>query len=194
MGDSRHMEPQRNAQETEIPPPTTTSTNPVSPPADFDAAERRVADAERRAEEENQRAEGYLALLKRERADFTNYRRRMEQERAEQVQVTTGNLMLSLLPILDDLERALADVPPGEMGASWVDGIRLIERSLRAALERAGLERIIAEGQPFDPREHEALMRAEAPDHKEGAVVHELRPGYRLGDRVLRPAQVSVAG
>src|SRR5690349_5188267 len=76
--------------------------------AALDETERRTADAERRADEEYRRAEGYLALLKRERADFTNYRRRVDQERAEQVRAATADLMLSLLPALDDLERALA--------------------------------------------------------------------------------------
>jgi molecular chaperone GrpE len=175
------MEPKRDSQRAE-------ATQLIA------AAERRATEATRRADEENQRAEGYLALLKRERADFTNYRRRMEQERAVQVQAAMGDLLLSLLPILDDLERALANVPASEMDESWVDGIRLIERSLRAALERVGLERINAEGQRFDPREHEALMQDQAPGRQEGEVVRELRPGYRLGDRVLRPAQVSVAG
>ena len=158
-----------------------------------DAIERSAVDAERRAEEEHRRAEGYLALLKRERADFTNYKRRVEQERAEQAQLATEGLILSLLPTLDDLERALAGIPLGETDVPWVNGIRLIERSLRSALERGGLERIGAEGARFDPRLHEALLQDDAPDRPEGEVVRELRPGYVLGDRVLRPAQVSVA-
>jgi molecular chaperone GrpE len=83
---------------------------------------------------------------------------------------------------------------PTELASSvWTEGIRLIDRALRAALERAGLERISAEGQPFDPRVHEALLQEDAPERTPGVVVRELRPGYRLGDRVLRPTQVSVA-
>src|SRR5438067_4494414 len=157
------------------------------------AAETRLQDAEARAEEEHNRAEGYVALLKRERADFTNYRRRVEQERAEQARAAAADLIGQLLPVLDDLERALRDVPAEMAGSPWVKGVRLIDRALRGALERAGLERISAQGQLFDPRIHDALLQEDAPDRAEGEVVRELRPGYRLGDRVLRPAQVSVA-
>ena len=156
-------------------------------------AETRVKDAEARAEEEHNRAEGYVAFLKRERADFTNYRRRVAQERVEQAQAAAADLIHQVLPVLDDLERALRAVPAELVGSSWAAGIRLIDRALRAALERAGLERISAEGQPFDPRVHEALLQEDAPERAPGVVVRELRPGYRLGDRVLRPAQVSVA-
>ena len=156
-------------------------------------AERRVRDAEGRADEEHRRAEGYLALLKRERADFTNYRRRIEQERAEQAEAATADLLRALLPALDDLERALHNVPAELAGSTWVQGIRLVDRALHEALERAGLARIRAAGQPFDPQLHEALLGEEAPGQAEGAVVRELRPGYRLGERVLLPAQVSVA-
>ncbi|HWE62712.1 MAG TPA: nucleotide exchange factor GrpE [Chloroflexota bacterium] len=178
------MEPQNGPREAEATAPGV---------ATDEETDRRATDAERRADEEASRAEGYLDLLKRERADFTNYRRRVEQERTEQTQAATTDLMLSLLPALDDLERALANIPPTEAGTPLAEGIRLIDRSLRAALERAGLERIRVEGQRFDPRVHEALVQDEAPDRQEGEVVRELRPGYRLGDRVLRPAQVSVA-
>jgi molecular chaperone GrpE len=156
-------------------------------------AETRVKDAEAHAEEEHNRAEGYVALLKRERADFTNYRRRVAQERAEQAQAAAADLIRQLLPVLDALERALRAVPTELAGNQWVAGIRLIERALRGTLEGAGLERISAEGQPFDPHVHEALVQEDAPERPAGEVVRELRPGYRLGDRVLRPAQVSVA-
>ena len=176
----------------------------VAPPASADAevarlhaalvdAETRVKDAEMRADEEHNRAEGYVALLKRERADFTNYRRRVEQERAEQAQAAAADLIRQLLPVLDALERALPAVPTELAGNQWVEGIRLIDRALRGTLERAGLERISAEGQPFDPQVHEALLQEDAPERTAGVVVRELRPGYRLGDRVLRHAEVSVA-
>src|SRR5439155_12784757 len=124
-------------------------------------AERRVRDAEGRADEEHRRAEGYLALLKRERADFTNYRRRIEQERAEQAEAATADLLRALLPALDDLERALHNVPAELAGSTWVQGIRLVDRALHEALERAGLARIRAAGQPFDPQLHEALLGEE---------------------------------
>ena len=117
----------------------------------------------------------------------------MEQERAEQAEAATADLIRALLPALDDLERALHNMPAELAGSTWAEGIRLVDRALREALERAGLARIRAEGQPFDPRLHEALLQEDAPGHAEGEVVRELRPGYRLGERVLRPVQVSVA-
>src|SRR5437660_161841 len=99
-------------------------------------AESRLRGAEARAEEEHNRAEGYVALLKRERADFTNYRRRVEQERAEQAQAAAADLMRELLPMLDDLERARRDVPAEMADNQWVEGIRLIDRALRGMLAR----------------------------------------------------------
>src|SRR5579875_888587 len=149
------MESQRDRQNPQdaapTPPEAPPNASPGPAPSDgeiarlraaLDDAERRVEEAERRAEEECRRAEGYLTLLKRERADFTNYRRRMEQERAAQAQAAAADLILALLPGLDDLERALADVPDELGGHAWVEGVRLVDRSLRAALGRAGLERI----------------------------------------------------
>ena len=177
----------------DVAPPASAAAELARLRAALAEAESRFRDAEARAEEEHNRAEGYVALLKRERADFTNYRRRVEQERAAQAHAAAADLIRQLLPVLDDLERALRDVPSQEAGSQWVEGIRLIDRALRGTLERAGLERISAEGQPFDPQVHDALLPEEAPDRAEGEVVRELRPGYRLGDRVLRPAQVSVA-
>ena len=188
------MEPHDKDKEPETMPPAASADAEVERlRAALAEAERRLMDAEGRADEEHRRAEGYLALLKRERADFTNYRRRMEQERAEQAEAATADLMRALLPALDDLERALHNMPAELASSTWAEGIRLVDRALREALERAGLARIRAEGQPFDPRLHEALLQEDAPGHAEGEVVRELRPGYRLGERVLRPAQVSVA-
>lgn len=188
------MEPQRDPREAEATAPDVTAdAEGERQHGALDEAECHASDAERRADEEYRRAEGYLSLLKRERADFTNYRRRVEQERADQVRAATAELILSLLPALDDMERALASISPEEAGAPLAEGIRIIDRSLRSALERAGLERIDAEGRPFDPQLHEALAHDAAPDRREGEVVRELRPGYRLGDRVVRPTQVSVA-
>src|SRR2546428_449040 len=133
-------------------------TPPAQPRCSCFAAERPVREAEASAEEEENRAEGYVALLKRERADFTNFRRRVEQERAAQARAAAADLIRQLLPVLDDLERALRDVPAQKAGSQWVEGIRLIDRALRGTLARTGLERISAEGQPFAPQVHDALL------------------------------------
>ena len=139
--------------------------------------------------EEKARAESNLAGWQRVQADFINYKRRVEQEIQEIGKLANANLVLNLLPILDDLERALASVPDDLAEVSWVDGIRLIDRKLRGALEAMGLSRIEAIGEPFDPNIHEAVMQAKG---KEGIVVEELEKGYMFQDKIIRPTKVVV--
>jgi molecular chaperone GrpE len=98
-------------------------------------------------------------------------------------------LIVNLLPVLDDLERALSSVSAKLAGLTWVDGIRLIHRKLKAVLEAQGLSEIHAEGQDFDPNLHEAVLHEEG---EEGKVTAELQKGYKLYDRVIRPAMVAV--
>jgi molecular chaperone GrpE len=132
-------------------------------------------------------------MAQRERADSQNYRRRAEQEKAEAFDRGRGEVLLQVLPVLDDFERALEALPAERREEDWVQGLMLIERKLRAALESTGLERIAAEGQPFDPWEHEAVLHEDRSDVEAGTVATVARQGYRLGGRVLRPAQVVVA-
>jgi len=139
--------------------------------------------------EEKAKAEEYLAGWQRAQADFVNYKRRVEQEKEEITKFANSNLMLTILPILDDLERALASIPPRLAKLGWVDGISLIERKLRASLEAQGLSQIKALGEPFDPNLHEA---ARLDKGKEGIVIEELSKGYKLHDRVIRPSKVVV--
>jgi len=139
--------------------------------------------------EEKAKAEANLAGWQRAQADFINYKRRGEQEKEEIGKFANSVFMLNLLPILDDLERAFISVPPHLAKLSWVDGIRLIERKLWATLEAQGLSQIKALGEPFDPNLHEAAMHGKG---KEGMVIEELQKGYKLHDRVIRPAMVVV--
>ena len=139
--------------------------------------------------EERARAEANLANWQRAQADFINYKRRSEQEREEISKFANSLLMLNLLPILDDFERALASIPPKLAGFTWVEGIMLIERKLQASLEAQGLSQIKALGEPFDPKLHEAAMHGKG---KEGIVIEELQKGYKLHDRVIRPTMVVV--
>jgi len=139
--------------------------------------------------EEKAKAEANLANWQRAQADFINYKRRSEQEREEISKFANSLLMLNLLPILDDFERALASIPPKLAGFTWVEGIMLIERKLQASLEAQGLSQIKALGEPFDPKLHEAAMHGKG---KEGIVTEELQKGYKLHDRVIRPAMVVV--
>jgi molecular chaperone GrpE len=148
-----------------------------------------LASLKKALEEEKVKTGDYLANWQRSQADFINYKRRTEQEREEVVKFANATLMLSLLPVLDDLERALENVSDKLAGMTWVEGVELIYRKLRAILEASGLSEIKAVGETFDPNLHEAVMEVEG---DEGKVVEELQKGYKLHDRVLRPTMVKV--
>ncbi len=139
--------------------------------------------------EEKEKAESYLANWQRAQADFINYKRRSEQEKEELSKFANLVLMLNLLSVLDDMERAFTSIPPKLAKLSWVDGIKLIERKLRASLEAQGLSPIKALGEPFDPHLHEAVRQDKG---KEGIVIEEVQKGYKLHDRVIRPSRVVV--
>jgi molecular chaperone GrpE len=139
--------------------------------------------------EEKEKAEKYLANWQRAQADFINYKRRGEQERAEVVNYANSTLILNVLPVLDDLERALASVPEEFAESPWVDGIRHIYRKLKGVLESHGVSAIEAEGKDFDPNLHEAVMTVEG---EEGKVIEELQKGYKLRSRIIRPTKVKV--
>jgi molecular chaperone GrpE len=139
--------------------------------------------------EEREKAQSYMRNWQRSAADFQNYKRRVEEERGETARFASAALVINLLPLLDDLERALQSVDAHLAGLTWIDGIRLIHRKFQAVLEMAGVQEIQAEGQPFDPAVHEAVSQAPGED---GKVVSVVQKGYRLGDRVVRPAMVIV--
>ena len=139
--------------------------------------------------EEKGKTERYLANWQRSQADFINYKRRCEQEKEEISKFSNAALMLSVLPILDDLERALASIPAKSAKLTWVDGVRIIERKVQASLEAQGLTLIKALREPFDPNFHEAVMHSKG---KDGIVIEELQKGYKLHDRVIRPSMVVV--
>ena len=133
-----------------------------------------------------------LSALQRMAADFANYRKRNEAERADYAKFAKADLIARLLDILDAYDRALSTVPEELKGSSWVEGMWLIERKLRQILEAEGLEAIDSLGTPFDPYVHEAIAHVES-DEPEGTVIREHQKAYRLHDRVIRPAMVTVA-
>ena len=139
--------------------------------------------------EEKERAEEYLANWQRSQADLANYRRRAEQEKSESIDYAKSALISSLLPVLDDMDRALAAVPAEDEGSSWTQGIRLIYNKLKSVLEAQGLSEVEAQGEPFDPHQHEAVMQREG---EEGIVLEETRKGYKFRDRLIRPSLVVV--
>jgi molecular chaperone GrpE len=141
---------------------------------------------------ERQRAETYLNDLKRVQADFINFKRRSENEQVEKARFANARLILNILPVLDDLERALDSAGPNLAGLHWVQGINLISRKLRSTLESEGISKIEALGQEFDPRYHEAVVYEESRPEDAGKVIDVLQTGYTLHDRVIRPAIVKV--
>jgi molecular chaperone GrpE len=140
-------------------------------------------------EAEKKRAEEYLASLQRTQADFINYKRRMEQERLEFNDYANANLCNSILPVVDDLERAIAAIPEEYANSDWVEGVRLVEKKFKTILEGQGVKQICALGMEFDPNLHEAVRHENG---KEGMVIAEHQKGYMLNDKLLRPSRVSV--
>ena len=132
----------------------------------------------------------YLDALQRLKAEFENYRKRVSREQAEFVTRASERLVKQLLPVLDDLERALEAAAEHEE-AKLEDGVRLVHRSLADALAKEGLVEVETDG-PFDPHTQEALL-AQPSEAAEGTVIQVLQKGYKLGDRVLRPARVVVS-
>ncbi len=136
-----------------------------------------------------QEAEKNLENWQRTQADFINYKRRSQQEKEEIGQYSKSVLLCCLLPVLDDLERALESVPKDMAKIPWVDGIKLIERKFHNIIESQGVKAIKAKGKAFDPNLHEAAMSIRG---KDGIVVKELQKGYMLGEKVIRPSKVAV--
>jgi len=126
----------------------------------------------------------------RKTAEFDNYRRRIERERREQSDQAVVALLLELLGVVDDFDRALTE--PGA-DAAYRKGVELIHAKLHDLLKKQGVRPIEALGTEFDPNLHQAVMHEESPEHREGEVIGELRRGYTLGGRLLRPAMVKVA-
>jgi molecular chaperone GrpE len=151
-------------------------------PATEKTLEEQLAEAE-------EKAQGYLASWQRAAADFQNYKRRNEQERVELGRLANAALMINILPLIDDFDRAMQNVDASIAGLTWMDGIRLIHRKFQMLLDAAGVTEIEADGRDFDPNVHEAVTFG---DGEDGKVVGVVQKGYKLGDRVLRPAMVVV--
>jgi molecular chaperone GrpE len=150
-----------------------------------------LAELEQRAAEAEANRDEYLADLQRLAADFDNYRKRVARDQESLVARAHERLVKELIPVLDDLERALEAAAQHEE-AKLEEGVRLVHRELSAALAREGLAEIEVDGR-FDPHVHEALL-SQPSDAEEGTVIDVLQKGYRLGDRVIRPARVVIAG
>jgi molecular chaperone GrpE len=163
----------------------------VKTPSRIELAER-IEELERELADTRAKAEEHLYNWQRSAADFSNYKRRTDEERALATQFSTAMLIGKLLAVLDDFDRALESVP-ADAHDSWIEGVKLVERKLRGVLESEGVSPIEAVGQPFDPNLHEAVAHEETTAHPDNEVIGEVQRGYRLHDRVLRPSLVRVA-
>lgn len=136
----------------------------------------------------------YYDRLIRLQAEFENYRKRMQRERESDVKYAGERFVQAMLPVLDNFERALAAIPDSEETQAWRQGIVMIQRQLIEVLEKEGVTAVVADpGTPFDPHQHEAVFYEESSEFGEGQIIAELQRGYRLHDRLIRPALVRVA-
>ncbi len=145
----------------------------------------RVAQLEKQSED-------YRDKWLRAAADYKNFKRRADQERVDLIRGASAGLLLKLLPVVDDIERALDSVPDEIAASTWFEGVRLIAQKLQTVLESEGVTPISALGTEFDPNQHEAVIYEDAGDGADAKVVAELQKGYKLRDRVLRPTMVKV--
>jgi molecular chaperone GrpE len=171
-------------QETELEATTTDTQKPQN------GADGATPSAQVSLESITKERDELLDQLKRSVAEFANYRRRIDVERAQIREIASRELLKQILPVLDDLQRAVASVPDEQTDQPWVQGVRNIERKLAGLVERAGVVPINAVGQSFDPAFHEAV--ATEPGSSGNFVVEVYQTGYKLGQELLRPAMVKV--
>lgn len=125
-------------------------------------------------------------------ADYKNFKRRVDQERADLIRGASSGLLLKILPVVDDFDRAMNSAPADIVTTSWFEGFKLIAQKLQTLLESEGATPIDALGQDFDPNQHEAVIYEAAAEGQDGKVIAELQRGYKLRDRILRPTMVKV--
>jgi molecular chaperone GrpE len=174
-----YIEPQPTPAQAAEANPASDEATPGAPVPDDLAQARRERD-------------DYYDRLLRKTAEFDNYRKRTERERRELTQAVSGDVLETLLPVVDDFERALqAEI--GDDPAAYRKGVELIYKQLQDLLARRGVTPVEAVGKPFDPQYHQAITYEPSPGRAEGEVLEVVRRGYMLGDRLLRPAMVKVA-
>ena len=151
------------------------------------------SEAQAEIEESYRERDQFRQMLQRVQADFTNYRRRSEEEREQQQKYANSRLVLRLLPVLDEFDLAIDHASRSEADPSWLEGVKLIQRKLASLVESESVTKIEVEGKPFDPLEHEAMSYQESDTHQDGQILTVVRDGYKLHDRVIRPALVILA-
>ncbi len=168
-------------------------TQPIEAPPDAPAGDGNAAAAAVDVAELQRERDEYKDLLLRARADFDNYRKRIERERLEQEESAAAALLRDLLPVADDLERALSAPADSDAAQGYRRGVELIQQKMLDLLRSRGVRPIEALGNTFDPHLHQAVAHEAVPGRREGEVIEEYRRGYMLGNRLLRPSMVKVA-
>ena len=154
---------------------------------EYDALESEIESLKKEVEEQK---DGWL----RTRADFENYKKRVQRDAARSYQDAMSSILKIFLSAADDLERALKNKPEGKEVDNWVNGIELIHQKLLNAMKNQGVERMdVKPGDEFDPNIHEAITQEDHPDFEEGQIIDVVQPGFRISDRIIRPAMVRVA-
>ena len=185
------QEPQINGQQPEGQPDPAEQQHTAAEPVTGTVIDASAAELQQRLEQAEAQAAEYKDQWLRATADYKNYKRRTDQERGELIRNASSGLILKILPVVDDFDRAVASVPPDVAATSWWAGMQLIDQKLRTILESEGVRPIEALGQEFDPNCHHAVIYEET-EGQENKVVAELQKGYTVHDRVLRPTMVKV--
>ena len=157
------------------------------------AAEETIIGLQQELQNAQNQCKEYFEGWQRERADFMNYKKRVERDQAQLQQIITANIIKKFLVIVDDMERAIRNRPANAEQQEWWNGVDLIYRKLLSILESEGIQPIAAAGDSFDPNLHEAISHEESSAVQSGQIIEVVQQGYRLGDRVVRPALVRVA-
>ena len=160
--------------------------SPVVSLEDFEKLQAELEQAQTKASE-------YLDGWQRSMAEFANYKKRIDREQTLNQQMAKANVIRRFLDLFDDLDRAIKNRPQDGDGAGWAEGIELINRKFQNYLQNEGVETIETEGQSFDPTLHEAISQEDHPNLESGQIIGVVQQGYRIGDRILRPARVRVA-
>ena len=179
-------EQERETEESPAPEGTSAEAEPAEEVDELTALQQEL-------EEQKAKAAEYLDGWQRARAEFANYKKRIEKEQEDMIKSANGAFIVKLLPVMDDFERAFQTLPLDLMGMTWLEGIALILRKLQVLLAQEGVTVIESEGQMFDPTLHQAVTHEESEEHEEGQIMGEVQKGYKMGDKVLRPSLVRVA-
>jgi len=194
MSEEQRDIPMNGAQEQPLVEELETTAASEAPAQESAAGDGQAPNAELQARvaQLEKESEDYRDKWLRAAADYKNFKRRADQERADLIRGASAGLLLKLLPVVDDIERALDSVPEQIASSTWFEGVRLIAQKLQTVLESEGVMPISALGAEFDPNQHEAVIYEDAGDGANAKVVAELQKGYKLRDRVLRPTMVKV--